>query len=80
MSPLLICLCVAPLSHEPRMKEKGFIESEYQLSPITHLMFMDDLKVYEQSKSQLDNTVRVVEKVSEALGMTEVCGGPRGGR
>lgn len=40
------------------------------MNPITHLMFMDDLKVFEQSKDQLGKTIKVVEGVSEALGMT----------
>ncbi len=43
LSPLLFCLCVAPLSHELR-KGEGF-KSKYQQKAVTNLMFMDDLKV-----------------------------------
>jgi hypothetical protein len=34
------------------------------------MMFMDDLKVYEDSRAELVGTLRVVAEVSEALGMT----------
>ena len=46
LSPLLFCLCVAPLSHRLRQRE-GF-RSWWQTQAVTHLMFMDDLKVYEK--------------------------------
>ncbi len=43
LSPLLFCLCVAPLSQE--LRKCGGFRSEFQREAITHLMFMDDLKV-----------------------------------
>ena len=68
LSPLLFCLCVSPLSLMLG-KSQGFT-SNYQLHPVTHLMFMDDLKVYEQSSEMLAATVLQVENLSNALGMT----------
>ncbi len=59
---------MAPLSHA--LRAGGGFESEYQEKPLTHIMFMDDLKVYEQSKKELEATVGTVESVSGAVGMT----------
>jgi hypothetical protein len=67
LSLLLFCLCVAPLSHA-LSKRKGF-NSDYQVKVITHLMFMDDLKLYEESRGELLEAVRLVEEVSNAIGM-----------
>ena len=67
LSSLLFCLCVSPLSLMLN-KSQGFA-SNYQLHPVTHLMFMDDLKVYEQSSAMLAATLQQVENLSNALGM-----------
>ena len=67
LSPLLFCLCVAPLSKALRAT-KGFY-STHQINPVTHLMFVDDLKVYTDGKSGLEEAVKVVENVSGAMGM-----------
>jgi hypothetical protein len=56
LSPLVFWLCVAPLSHA-LSERKGF-NSNYQVKTITHLMFMDDLKLYEESKGELLDAVR----------------------
>ena len=68
LSPLLFCLCVAPLSHYLRQQE-GF-RSRWQTRAVTHLMFMDDLKVYEASEDKLRETLAGVEEVSGCLGMS----------
>ena len=67
LSPLLFCLCVAPLSHRLRQRE-GF-QSRWQTKAVTHLMFMDDLKVYEESEEVMTETLADVEEVSGCLGM-----------
>ena len=67
LSPLLFCLCVSPLSGALRETE-GF-HSTHQNEPVTHLMFVDDLKVYADGKRGLEEAVEVVEKVSGAMGM-----------
>ena len=38
--------------------------------PVTHLLFMDDLKVYEESQVELESTLEVVEGLADAVGMT----------
>ncbi len=67
LSPLLFCLSVAPLSWEMR-KRKGF-KSIHGPHPITHLMFVDDLKLYEESREELEESIRKAEEVSELVGM-----------
>lgn len=56
---LLFCLCVAPVSTAIRRKIVGF-HPEYHANPLTHLMFVDDLKEYTNSAAELEHTVRVV--------------------
>ena len=69
LSHLLFCLCILPLSHALRGLGRGF--RAYTLrEPITHLLFTDDLKVYVSSSSELQVVVELVDKVSEAMGMT----------
>ena len=67
LSPLLFCR-VSPLSHG--LRERAGFRSVFQGSPVTHLMYMDDLKVYEESPEKLVDTVAVVEDVLTAIGMT----------
>ncbi len=67
LSPLLFCICVAPLS-EAVGKTRGF-QAVHQVDPITHLMYMDDLKVYAENRESLEEVVRLVEEVSWAIGM-----------
>ncbi len=68
LSPLLFCLCVAPVSHQLR-KGQGY-NSKHQSEPITHLMFVDDLKVYEETPERMTRTMRKVDEVSGAMGIT----------
>ena len=65
LSPLLFCLGIVPLSLALR-KEKGF-GRRHQKAPITHLLYMDDLKIYETDKETFTRTVGKVEETSRAL-------------
>ena len=65
LSPLLFCLCVVPLSHALQ-RESGL---RFGTERITHLFFMDDLKVYAGSRQDLKRMLRVVDQASEAVGM-----------
>ncbi len=49
-------------------KRKGFKNINGPL-PVTHLMFVDDLKLYEESREELEESVRKAEEVSELVGM-----------
>ena len=67
MSPLLYCLCIAPLSHALETESVGY-NCKF-CSPVTHTLFMDDLKVYSRSRRDLDQALGVVKRVSGAVGM-----------
>ena len=62
LSPLLFVLAVAPLSSFLGLA--GGFSSPHHESPVTHLLFMDDLKVFEESKVELDSTVEGVQGLS----------------
>ena len=63
LSPLLFCLCIAPLSHV--LRAGGGFRSAFHEEPITHVF----LKVYEESKEELEATMTVVNGTSRAVGM-----------
>ena len=67
LSPLLFCLCIAPLSHALRLGP-GY-KCVHLDHPMTHLLFMDDLKVYARSPTTLETALGVVDRVSRAVGM-----------
>ena len=67
LSPLLFCLCLAPLLVELR-KSAGY-DCVALGSPVTHQLFMDNLKIYSQGRRELSSAVNVVERVSKAIGM-----------
>ena len=66
LSSLLFCLCLVPLSVKLG-RTVGYDCVELG-SPVTHQLFMDDLKVYGCSKWGLSNTLNVVERVFKAIG------------
>ena len=54
LSPLLFVICLIPLSHILRnMNQEYHFEKEHQ--KISHLLFMDDLKLYASSQKALDS-------------------------
>ena len=67
LSPLLFCLCLAPLSYGLRRLE-GY-KCDSLGGKITHQLFMDDLKVYARGEESLDRALTVVDEVSTAIGM-----------
>ena len=67
LSPLLFCLSIAPLSRVLRGMHAGFTSKYF--SRLTHLLFMDDLKVYADGPENLKKMLTLVDRVSEAVGM-----------
>ncbi len=58
---------MAPLSS--RLNKGPGFRSDYHPRPITHLMYMGDLKVYKGSVGELESCLGGVEEVSGAIGM-----------
>ena len=69
LSPLLFCLCLAPLSVALRRNVRGVCPLARDGPRYTHLLFMDDLKVYAAGKVALERTLSLVIRVSQAIGM-----------
>ena len=61
---MLFCLAITPLASQCR----GF-DSRHQPSPITHILYMDDIKLYEPDPEELQATVTLTENAAAAIGM-----------
>ena len=66
LSPLLFCLCIAPLSHALRSIDGYKMSSGVMIS---HQLYMDDLKVYSKNRDALGNALELVDRVSSCVGM-----------
>ena len=43
--------------------------SKLHVNPVSHLMFMDDLKIYEENEERLEATVGIFDEVAVVLGI-----------
>ena len=72
LSPLLYVLSIAPISKALRESTWGFQVMQGPRASsrsVTHLYFMDDLKVYASGADALATTLETVDRVSRAVGM-----------
>ena len=67
LSPLLFCLSIVPLSHALRSID-GYKSRSFG-GRVTHLLFMDDLKVYARDERAMKKALSLVDRVSKAVGM-----------
>jgi len=67
LSPLLFCLSVTPLSFGLR-NTTGY-PARFLTNPATHLMFVDDLKIYASGAKALGQSLKVVKRITTAIGM-----------
>ena len=68
LSPLLFVICLIPLSLVLR-KVKAAYEFKDKRRKINHLLFMDDLKLYGKSDTQIDSLVKTVHLFRKDIGM-----------
>ena len=68
LSPLLFCLCLAPLSKAINEETDGYL-NQYLPGAVTHMAYMDDIKIYGTSRKALCRAVDTVERVAEETGM-----------
>ena len=68
LSPLLFVMIMIPLSQQLKAANKGYKLKNTDRS-ISHLLFMDDLKLYARSKSELEELVSVVKGYSDDIRM-----------
>lgn len=73
-SPFLFCLAMAPLSHAIKALEEGYSSSSGGRSAaakfhLSHLFYMDDLKIYSKSAGGLDRVLNRIDQMSQSIGM-----------
>lgn len=70
LSSLLFCICMNPLSTLLKHNDKGFqIKTRENNHTLTHLFYIDDLKLYGNSEENLLNSIELVEKYSKEIKM-----------
>ena len=67
-SPLLFCLSIIPVS-KALTQFSGVKVGLGASTSTTHLLYMDDLKVYAERHEELLKMIGVVQRVGEAVGM-----------
>ena len=67
LSPLLFTMCLNPLSQE--LQKTGYGCQLDEQTKINHLFYVDDLKLYGTSDSQLTGLINTVKNVSEDINM-----------
>ena len=68
LSPLLLVLCMIPLTWLLRRAKAGYEWGNKRIR-LDHVLFMDDLKLFVESKNQIDSLVQTVHILSEDIGM-----------
>ena len=66
MSPLLFIVIMLPVTPVLRRMRAGYRLAK-EMTPINHLLFMDDLKLYGANKDQLDSLIQVVRIFSQDI-------------
>ena len=66
LSPLLFCISLIALSFELLSLEYGY---KIRTERITHLFYMDDLKLYAKDDNELEGLLRIVKGFSDDIGM-----------
>ena len=66
LSPLIFVICMIPLSKVLRKAKAGYRLGDVKIS---HLLFMDDLKMFAKNKNEIDSLVSTVQMISQDIGM-----------
>jgi hypothetical protein len=69
LSPLLFVMALFPLSHLLSSSNKGFKLNKTDQS-ISHLWFVDDLKLYAKNENEMKSMLKIVETFSKDIGMS----------
>lgn len=68
LSPLLFCMALFPLSKELSESGKGYLIDRYQ-KPVSHLIYIDDLKLYGKNDKDLNHLLKIVKTFSDDISM-----------
>ena len=69
LSPLLFCIGLNPISNELARSGIGYRCGPTRDSLLSHLWYMDDVKLFAASSTGLDSLINIVECVGGAVGM-----------
>ncbi|KAF4527480.1 hypothetical protein B566_EDAN014118 [Ephemera danica] len=69
LSPLWFCLSLNPLSRMLRTSEYGYVVQKNPQVKITHLFYMDDLKIYASNLDMLHSMFELVKSFSDSICM-----------
>ena len=68
LSPLLFCICLIPLTEQMNRLNTGY-EQHVTKTKISHLLYMDDLKLIAKSDEELQKQIQIVKKFSDDIHM-----------
>jgi hypothetical protein len=68
LSPLLFCICLIPLT-EQLNRLKTEYEEYTTKTKISHLLYMDDLKLNAKSEKELQKQIQTVKTISDDINM-----------
>lgn len=70
LSPLLFCLCLNVISSELKQSRMGYVISSPTMKvTVSHLWFMDDLKVYARTRGQVQSMTDTVRMMGAEMGL-----------
>lgn len=69
LSPLWFCLALNPLSFMLNSSKYGYVIQKDGKAKITHLLYMDDIKLYGASRHQLNYLLKITETFSKDINM-----------
>ena len=68
LSPLLFCIALIPLTNELNRADCGYQVHGTERN-ISHLLYMDDLKLLGRNENDLDNEISIVPTISKDINM-----------
>ena len=68
LSPLLFCICLIPLNEQLNRLNTG-CEEHITKTKISHLQYMDDLKLIAKSEEELQKQIQTVKNFSDDIHM-----------
>ena len=74
-SPLLFCIALVPLTNELNRADCGY-QVHGTERKISHLLYMDDLKLLGRNENELKNEMKIVQTVNKDINMNfglELC-------
>ena len=68
LSPLLFCIALIPLTNELNRADCGY-QVHGTERKISHLLYMDDLKLLGRNENDLKNEMKIVQTISKAVNL-----------